>query len=187
MMESPGPDQTMGQTNGQTQAPTPAMVDVYVSAGSNVAPEENLRLACRELRCRFGPLDISDTYRNPPVGFSGDDFLNLVLRFRTAESPATVVAELERLHELAGRVRGLESFAPRTLDLDLLLYGSAVLPGAGIRVPREDILQYGFVLGPLAELAPELRHPVTQQTMAELWARFDQARYPLERVSDLLL
>lgn len=162
------------------------MVDVYVSAGSNVAPEENLRLACRELTRRFGPLDVSATYRNPPVGFSGDDFLNLVLRFRTAESPATVVAELERLHALAGRVRGPEHFAPRTLDLDLLLYGAAVLPGAGIRVPREDILKYGFVLGPLAELAPELRHPVTGQTMAELWANFDQARYPMERVGDLL-
>jgi len=164
-----------------------AMVDVYVSAGSNVAPEENLRLACRELRRRFGPLDISDTYRNPPVGFSGDFFFNLVLRFRTAESPAAVVAELERLHALAGRVRGPERFAPRTLDLDLLLYGAAVIPDAGIRVPREDILKYGFVLGPLAQLAPDLQHPVTGQSMAELWANFDQARYPLERVDDLRL
>ena len=163
------------------------MVDVYVSAGSNVAPEDNLRLACRELRRRFGPLDISATFRNPSVGFAGDDFLNLVLRFRTAESPATVVAELERLHGLAGRVRGADRFAPRTLDLDLLLYGAAVLPEAGIRVPREDILKYGFVLGPLAELAPDLRHPVTGQTMAGLWAAFDQARYPLQRVDDLRL
>ena len=171
----------------ESPTPEPAAVDVYVSAGSNVAPEENLSLACRELARRFGPLDLSGVYRNPPVGFSGDDFLNLVLRFRTAEAPATVVAELERLHALAGRVRGQERFAPRTVDLDLLLYGAAVLPGAGIRVPREDILKYGFVLGPLAQLAPELRHPVTGQTMAELWAHFDQARYPMERVSDLLL
>jgi 2-amino-4-hydroxy-6-hydroxymethyldihydropteridine diphosphokinase len=175
MAESPAPD------------PPLAMVDVYVSAGSNLEPEENLRLACRELTRRFGPLDVSDAYRNPAVGFSGDEFLNLVLRFRTDESPATVVAELERLHALAGRVRGLERFSPRTLDLDLLLYGAAVLSGAGIRVPREDILKYGFVLGPLAQLAPELRHPVTGQTMAELWAHFDQARYPLERVDNLRL
>jgi len=171
----------------ESPAPEPAAVDVYVSAGSNVSPEENLSLACRELARRFGPLELSGVYRNPPVGFSGDDFLNLVLRFRTAEAPDTVVAELERLHALAGRVRGQERFAPRTVDLDLLLYGAAVLPGAGIRVPREDILKYGFVLGPLAQLAPELRHPVTGQTMAELWAHFDQARYPMERVSDLLL
>lgn len=165
--------------------PGPLAVDVYVSAGSNIAPWENLQLACRELTRRFGPLAISGVYRNPPVGFTGDDFLNLVLRFRTAEPPAAVVAELERLHVLAGRVRGTEPFAPRTLDLDLLLYGDAIIPEREIRVPREDILKYGFVLGPLAELAPDLRHPVTGQTMAELWASFDQRSSPLERVGEL--
>jgi 2-amino-4-hydroxy-6-hydroxymethyldihydropteridine diphosphokinase len=51
-------------------------------------------------------------------------------------------------------------------------------------VPRADILQYSFVLGPLAELAPELRHPLTGQTMAELWASFDQGRHPLQRVAE---
>ena len=118
------------------------------------------------------------------MGFEGDDFLNLVFGFRTAESPEAVVAELERLHRLAGRVRGSERFAPRTLDLDLLLYGDAILAGE-IRVPREDILKYAFVLGPLAELAPDLKHPVTGQTMAELWSCFNRERHPLERQGDL--
>jgi len=162
-------------------------VDVYVSAGSNVAPEENLRRACRELRSRFGSIDVSSVYRNPPVGFTGDDFLNLVLRFRTDEPPAAIIAELERLQALAGRVRGSARFAPRTLDLDLLLYGSAVLLEPPIRVPREDIGKYSFVLGPIAELAPELRHPLTGETMAGMWAKFDRARHPLERVGDLQL
>ncbi len=162
-------------------------VDVYVSAGSNVAPEKNLSLACRELALRFGPLRLSGVYRNPPVGFAGDDFLNLVVHFRSVDPPAEIVGELERLHTLAGRVRGLERFAPRALDLDLLLYGAAVLSGPGVRVPREDILEYGFVLGPLAELAPELLHPVTGQSMAELWASFDKTRYPMQRVRDLVL
>jgi len=160
-------------------------VDVYVSAGSNMAPEDNLRLACQELRKRFGSIDLSGVYRSPPVGFAGDDFLNLVLRFRTDEPPSAIVAELERLHELAGRVRGSERFAPRTLDLDLLLYGSAVIPEPPIRVPREDIGEYAFVLGPIAELAPELRHPVTGESMAEMWARFDRKRHPMERVGAL--
>jgi 2-amino-4-hydroxy-6-hydroxymethyldihydropteridine diphosphokinase len=167
------------------ESPAVAPVDVYVSAGSNVAPEENLRLACRELRKRFGSIDVSSVYRNPPVGFVGDDFLNLVLRFRTDEPPAAIIAELERLHALAGRVRASARFAPRTLDLDLLLYGSAVLPEPPIRVPREDIGEYGFVLGPIAELAPELRHPLTGETMAGMWANFDKRRHPMERVGDL--
>jgi 2-amino-4-hydroxy-6-hydroxymethyldihydropteridine diphosphokinase len=145
-------------------------VEVYVSAGSNVEPEANLRRACRELRRRFGPIRTSAVYRNPAVGFRGDDFLNLVLSFRSADPPEDVVAELERLHGLAGRVRGPDAFAPRTLDLDLLLYGTAVIPG--LRVPRDDIRKYAFVLGPLAELAPQLRHPVTGESMAELWSRF---------------
>lgn len=162
-------------------------VDVYVSAGSNVAPVENLRLACRELRKCFGELEISGVYRNPAVGFAGDDFLNLVLRFRTAESPAAIIAELERLHVLAGRVRGPDPFSSRTLDLDLLLYGDAVLSDSVIRVPREDISKYVFVLGPLAELAPELRHPLTGETMAELWAAFDQSVHPLQRVTEPLV
>ncbi|MBM4221756.1 MAG: 2-amino-4-hydroxy-6-hydroxymethyldihydropteridine diphosphokinase [Gammaproteobacteria bacterium] len=162
----------------------PSPVDVYVSVGSNVAPLENLRLALAELRRRFGPLDVSSVYRNPAVGFVGDDFLNLVLRFRTAESPATIIAELERLHVLAGRVRGPDPFSSRTLDLDLLLYGDAVLPDPAIRVPREDIRKYAFVLGPLAELAPELSHPETGETMAGLWAGFDRAGHQLQRVPD---
>lgn len=165
----------------------PSPVDVYLSAGSNVAPAENLRLACAELRKRFGELEISGVYRNPAVGFDGDDFLNLVLRFRAVESPVAIIAELERLHVLAGRVRGPDPFSSRTLDLDLLLYGDSVLPDPAIRVPREDIKKYAFVLRPLAELAPALRHPVTGETMAGLWATFDQAAHPLQRVSDLLL
>ncbi len=164
----------------------PSPVEIYISAGSNVAPVENLRLACRELRKRFGGLEISGVYRNPAVGFVGDDFLNLVLRFRSAEPPAAIIAELERLHVLAGRVRGPDPFSSRTLDLDLLLYGDAVLPDPAIRVPRDDIRKYAFVLGPLAELAPGLRHPVTGETMAELWAEFDKAGHPLQRVSEML-
>jgi len=160
----------------------PGPVEVYISAGSNVDPEQHLRLACRELRRRFGPIEISSVYRNPAVGFRGDDFLNLVLRFRSSDAPEAIVAELERLHGLAGRVRGPQAFSPRTLDLDLLLYGEAVLADPRIRVPREDIRKYAFVLGPLAELAPQLRHPVTGETMADLWERFDRRDCPLTRV-----
>jgi 2-amino-4-hydroxy-6-hydroxymethyldihydropteridine diphosphokinase len=158
-------------------------VTAYVSAGSNIAPEANLRLAIRELRQTFGPLRLSPVYRTPAVGFDGDDFLNLVLAFETTLPAAAVVAELERLHELAGRRRGPSAFASRTLDLDLLLYGDAVIPEAPIKVPRADIRKYAFVLGPLADLAPELRHPVSGESIAALWAGFDHRDQPLVRVA----
>ena len=157
-------------------------VDVYVGAGSNVEPERHLRAACRALREEFGALRLSPVYRTAAVGFDGDDFLNFVLAFRTAQAPETVVEVLERLHDAAGRVRGPNPFSPRTLDLDLLLYGDAVIPDPAVRVPRDDITRYEFVLRPLAEMAPELVHPVNGQRMDELWAGFDERDPSMQRV-----
>ncbi len=151
------------------------MARVFVSVGSNVEPEENLRLACGELERRFGGLGVSSVYRNPPVGFAGADFLNLVAAFETERTPEQVVAELEEIHDLAGRKRGGERFGPRTLDLDLLLYDDLVTAGPALRLPRDDVLKYDFVLGPLAELAPELVHPVEGRSLAELWQAFESS------------
>lgn len=149
------------------------MARVFVSVGSNVRPEENLRLACGELVRRFGGLDLSSVYRNPPVGFDGEDFLNLVAAFDTDCNPEEVVAELEEIHQLAGRQRGGERYGPRTLDLDLLLYDDLVREGPPLTLPRDDVLKYDFVLGPLAELAPDLLHPVDGRRLAELWEAFE--------------
>lgn len=154
-----------------------------MNLGSNIDPVRHLRLACDELSARFGPLCRSSVYRTSPVGFEGDDFLNMVVSFQTEQPAAKIVAELERLHALAGRVRSIDRFSDRTLDVDLLLYGDHVIDDSQIRVPREDILRYAFVLGPLAELAPALRHPVTGETMAELWARFDCPDQTMERLT----
>jgi 2-amino-4-hydroxy-6-hydroxymethyldihydropteridine diphosphokinase len=146
---------------------------VYVSVGSNVRPRENLRLACHELRERFGDMELSSVYRNPPVGFAGDDFLNLVVAFDSDRTPARIAAELEEIHSLAGRDRRGERFAPRTLDLDLLLYDDLVQDDRGLRLPREDVVRYDFVLAPLVELAPDLRHPVDGRRLRDIWEAFD--------------
>ncbi|MGI9330740.1 MAG: 2-amino-4-hydroxy-6-hydroxymethyldihydropteridine diphosphokinase [Gammaproteobacteria bacterium] len=159
-----------------------APVAVYVSAGSNIEPEENLQLAARELSRRFGSLRVSPVYKNAAVGFSGDDFLNCVFAFASELPPAAVVAQLEELHALAGRVRSAESFSPRTLDLDLLLYGDLIMPERPVRVPRDDITRFAFVLRPLADLAPSLRHPVLGASIADLWAEFSGRDEPMERV-----
>ena len=162
-------------------------VDVFVGAGSNVEPERHLRDACRALRAKFGELRLSPVYRTAAVGFDGEDFINFVIAFRTARAPEAVVEILEQLHDAAGRVRGPNPFSPRTLDLDLLLYGDAVIPDQAIRVPRDDITRYEFVLRPLAEMAPELPHPVNGQRMRELWAAFEHRDPSMQRVEvDLL-
>jgi len=157
---------------------------VYLGLGSNLRPEENLQLGIRELSRRFSLVEVSKVYRNKAYGFEGDDFLNAIACVETGKGVRSVAEELDQVHELAGRTRGPTSFASRTLDIDLLLYGDEVIPD--YRVPRQDVLEYSFVLRPLAEIAPGLRHPVTGRTMAEHWENFDGSSHPLTE-SDLIL
>ena len=157
---------------------------VYVSAGGNIDPEANLQTACRALTERFGELTVSPVYRTAAVGFDGDDFLNLVISFTTTEDIHAVNAVLVDLENAAGRDRSAGSFSSRTLDLDLLLYGQTVFAAGKLRVPREDILKYAFVLAPLADMAPELEHPVAGKTMRALWAEFDEDAQQIERLPE---
>jgi len=148
------------------------MPEVYVAAGSNVEPEKNLARALDELEQAFGALTISPAYRNPAVGFAGADFINLVVGFSTADPAAQVKQTLERIETLCGRPRTAAKWAPRTMDLDILMYGQLVSEAPGLVLPRPDLLLRAYMLKPLADLAPELRHPTQQRTIGELWADF---------------
>ena len=140
----------------------------------------------RELRARYGELQLSAVYRSKAVGFEGEDFLNLVASFETDSSPGAVCEEIELIHRLAGRDRKDGKWAPRSLDIDLLLYDDLVVDEKPVRIPRDDVLEYSFVLRPLAELAPDLRHPVTGRTMLRHWQEFDATGHPLEIVGVIL-
>ena len=144
------------------------MPEVFVGVGSNIEPEVNLRVALDELERRFAPLLVSSVYRSRAFGFDGDDFLNLVVGFGTPLAAVDVDAELSAIEYAGGRVRAAERFGPRTLDLDLLLYGRCADPA--LRLPRDDVRAYPFVLGPLAEIAPDLVHPIHGDRMADAWA-----------------
>lgn len=156
------------------------MTEFYIGVGSNIEPETHLRSAIAGLAATFGVLRLSPVYRSSPVGFDGDDFLNLVIGADTDMSLAQVVAELARVESENGRERGEERFSSRTLDLDLLLYGDSQTTEAGVTVPRDEILKFAFVLKPLADLASDLRHPDEDRSMAELWAAFDDDGQSLE-------
>ena len=162
------------------------MATVYLGLGSNIEPEKNLGKAVRELRRRYGELDVSTVYRSTAVGFDGDDFLNLVVRLLSDESPLEICEEIERLHNLSGRKRKGQKWASRPLDIDLLLYNDLVMNERPVRVPRDDVLRYSFVLRPMAELAPDLVHPVTGRTMQSHWDEFDAGSHPLEPVGVIL-
>jgi len=155
----------------------------YVSIGSNIERETNIRAAIRALRRRFGTLRLSRVYENRPIGFEGNDFLNLVAGFDSDEPPEAVAAALHDIEQRQGRLRGPTRFAPRTIDLDLLLYDDLVRDDEALRLPRDEIREYACVLGPLAELAPDERHPETGETFAQMWARFPQSRQPLTAVA----
>lgn len=154
------------------------MSEVFVGIGSNVEPERRIREALRLMRQRFGALRISPVYRNPAVGFQGDDFYNLVVGFQSNGQVAALNAALDEIEEQCGRLRGGPRFAPRTLDLDLLLYGDLVTESP-VSLPRREILQYAYVLKPLVDLAADRRHPVTGRSFAEHWREFDAAAEPL--------
>jgi 2-amino-4-hydroxy-6-hydroxymethyldihydropteridine diphosphokinase len=153
---------------------------VYVAAGSNVEPERHVALAVAELAREFPGARSSPWYRNRAVGFDGADFINLAVGFTTA---LPVRAVLERLHAIearCGRPRDAQRWAPRTMDLDVLLYGDLVCDEPGLRLPRPDLLKRAYMLGPLAALAPEVMHPTAHLTIGELWRRFDRSAHPLE-------
>ena len=162
------------------------MATVYVGLGSNIDPENNLHLGVRELRERYGELQLSAVYRNRSVGFDGDDFLNLVAEFESDDSPQAICEQIGLIHNLSGRDRESGKWEARQLDIDLLLYNDLVVAEGPVRVPREDVLEYSFVLRPMAELAPDLAHPVTGRTMLEHWQNFDATSHPLDTV-DLIL
>jgi len=157
--------------------------EVFVSVGSNVDPRHNLRWGLQQLMHRFGRLRISPVYRNKPVGFEGDDFYNLVVAFDTDDSPRAVSVALDAMENACGRDRAGPRYGPRSLDLDLLLHGMAVLDEPGLVLPRRDLLRYAFMLAPLASLAGDRRHPQTGETFAAHWARFDRASHPLIEVA----
>ncbi len=159
------------------------MTRVYVGLGSNVDPVPYLKLGIRELELRFGALTLSPTYRSAAVGFEGDDFLNLVAGCDTDLSPSEVVEQIEEIHVVAGRERSKEKFNSRTLDIDLLLYGNLVTDKPPMRLPRQDVLDFAFVLKPMVDIVPDLRHPETGRTLADHWSEFDQASQPLTEVS----
>ncbi len=151
----------------------------YLSGGSNVEPEKNLLAAARELKRSFPGTRFSRCYRNRAVGFEGPDFINFAAELPVSGGPEWLRAELQRIEALCGREPGAPRWAPRSMDLDVLLFGDEQLSMPGLVVPRPDLLKRAFMLGPLAELAPAVVHPREMRRMDELWREFDRDSHVL--------
>ena len=153
----------------------------YVAIGGNVEPERYLPMAARELQRRFPGIQFSSCYRNPAYGFSGDDFINAVAGFDTTRPAESVIADCHDVEAACGRRRDDPKWAPRVMDIDLLLYGNTVSE-TELRLPRPDLLRRCYMLAPLAEIAPALRHPITGRTIAEHWSELSGEPHVLERL-----
>lgn len=150
------------------------MARVWISLGSNIDRERNIRAALRDLQAQFGHLLISRVYESEAVGFSGDAFYNLVVGADTELPVAELVQLFRTIESTHGRTREGGSFAPRTLDIDLLTYGDRIVDLDGMHLPRDEITRYAFVLLPLTELAGDSCHPELGQTYNEIWQGFDR-------------
>jgi len=148
---------------------------IYIGLGSNIDPEFNLAEALRRLAGRCSILALSTFYRSPAEGDpGGPPFINGAAEIAAALEPEAVKwALLRPLEEALGRIRTADKNAPRTIDLDLLLYGDRVLDTPRLTLPDPGISRYPFVALPLLELAPNLILPVWGMPLKELVETLD--------------
>ncbi len=150
------------------------MPTAYIALGSNLGNRaEALSSSVGHLR-RFGRVVAqSSLYETDPVGYHEQPaFLNAVVALETQLEPLPLLRGLLAIERELGRDRSLGPVkGPRTLDLDLLLMGDWIVAGEELSLPHPALAQRRFVLTPLAEIAPHLRHPGTHQTIAELLAQ----------------
>ena len=154
------------------------MARIFISIGSNIEAEHYFNAALKALSTSFSNLCLSSVFESEAVGFDGSNFLNMVVAADTQLDIAQVVAVFKRIEQDNGRKVGAKKFSPRTLDLDLLLYDDCVV-SAPVELPRAEITTNAFVLWPLAEIAPNLAHPVEQQTYQALWDNYDKSQQKL--------
>ena len=145
--------------------------DVYLGLGSNLGDRRgNLDRAFQLLRGLSSELNVSSLYETSPEGFTGQPaFVNAACQIWTRLSPFELLAELKTIQAQVGSRRVFAN-GPRALDIDILLFGQTVLDTPGLIIPHPRMARREFVLAPLAEIAPSLRHPVLKETVGTLLA-----------------
>jgi len=158
----------------------------FISIGSNINREHNINSALGALQQQFGQFQHSSIYESTAVGFAGDAFYNLVSAFNCSQEANQIASQLKQIEADHGRIRSKEKFSSRTLDLDLLLYDQQIINTENLKLPHHDILNYAFVLEPLAEIAPNHQHPINKLSYAQLWQDFDKSKHQQRRIKQPL-
>ena len=158
------------------------MSRAYLSLGSNIDPESNLRSAIAALRARFGELRLSPVYRTTAVSFAGPDFLNAAAVIEIDLDVHALDTWLHALEDAHGRRRDLPRYASRPLDIDIVFFDDLILNGPGhLQIPRPE-LEQAFVLKPLVDIAPDFVDPLSRRTLSELWAAHPEYVLPTQAV-----
>ncbi len=149
------------------------MAEVYLGLGTNLGDKENnLNLAMDEIRKRVGEItSLSAFYATEPWGFdSQNSFLNAVCKAHTTLSPFEVLSTTQAIEKDLGRIRKSVGgqYSDRPIDIDILLYDNLIIDTPQLSIPHPLMHKRLFVMEPLTEIAPELVHPVLQQTMKEI-------------------
>ena len=154
------------------------MARIYISLGSNINKAHNVRQGIAAMGEFISDFAVSDVFESESVGFDGSNFYNLVCGGETSLTVDAVCQTLRQIEVDNGRDRSAKKFSSRTLDLDLLVYDELVVDKPA-QLPRHEIDKNAFVLWPLAQIAPDVIHPVLNQSYLSLWDNYDKSQQSL--------
>jgi len=146
------------------------MTNIHINIGSNIDRRKNITNALKSVEMSFYEIKISSIYLSPAEGFEGNDFYNIGVNAITDMTATDTIDRLHGIEQENGRERSLKKFSARIIDLDLVFYDEDIRPE--LNIPRDDILNYAFVLAPLAELNQKQIHPIKKLTYGEMWDDF---------------
>lgn len=156
----------------------------YLSLGSNLGDREGSLRACIQRLRQLGTISkVSSLYETEPMELREQPwFLNCAVCLETGLNPEQLLTEIQRIEAELGRNRVVDK-GPRTVDVDILLFDNLILQRQGLQIPHPAMTQRRFVLAPLHEIAPAIRHPISGKTIEELLNELDATTGQVERLA----
>ena len=144
------------------------MAEAYIGIGSNINPKGNIKKCLELLEPEFPIKKVSSFYETKPYGYEKQsNFINLAVGIKTSISPLSLLKKLQEIEKKLGRERKIKN-GPRTIDLDILLYGSKIVNEKRLTIPHKGLFERDFMLIPLLDLNSELANPLTKKKIKYL-------------------